>query len=63
MISLQIQSCNQGEGKATMLIECSADVVDIAIMHKEQQFDFALDKSEWEQVKLFIETAIQQENK
>ena len=61
MISLQIQSCNQGEAKAIMLVEYSAEVVDIAIIHKEQQFDFALDKSEWEQVKLFIETAIQQE--
>lgn len=63
MISLQMQSCNQGDSNATMIVEYSDGIVGLTVTHKDEQFDFTLDSDEWEQIKLFIETAIQQENK
>ena len=63
MISLQIQSCNQGDSNATMVVEYSDGIVDLTVTHKDEQFYFTLDGDEWEQIKFFIETAIKQENK
>lgn len=62
MISLQIQSCNQGDSNATMIVEYSDGIVGLTVTRKDEQFYFTLDSDEWEQIKLFIETAIQQED-
>ena len=63
MVMLRIESCNTIGAKAEILIEYSAEIIDLTVIHKEQQFDFTLDKSEWELIKLLIDTAIQQEKR
>lgn len=40
--------------KAEILIEYSAEIIDLTVIHKEQQFDFTLDESEWEQIRKFV---------
>lgn len=60
MVGIRIESCNMVGPKAEILIEYSAEIIDLTVINEEKQFDFTLDKLEWDQIKSFIDTAINQ---
>ena len=57
MLLLNITS----SGKEEMFVSYQYGSVGFTITHEKQQFDFSIDKNEWEQLKLFIDDTIKRE--
>jgi hypothetical protein len=58
MLQLVLQSAKGNSGEAEMYIDYQADGVNFTVIHESKQFDFSIEKSEWEQFKVFIEAAM-----
>jgi len=58
MLTLRLQSANGQFGIAEMLIEYESESIDFTVLHGTTQFDFSIEKHEWDQFKMFIESAI-----
>lgn len=59
MLQLTLQSPNGNSGKAEMFIDYQSECVGFTVVTAdEKQFDFSIDKDEWEQFKAFIESSM-----
>lgn len=62
MLQLSLQSGNGNSGKAKMFIDYQSESIGLTVIHEDKQFDFSIEKCEWEQFKTFIETAMKSES-
>lgn len=63
MLQLALQSENGNSGKAEMFIDYQSESVGFTVIHENSQFDFSIEKEEWEQFISFIETAMKKDIK
>lgn len=61
MLQLSLQSAKGNDGKAEMFIDYQSESIGFTVIHENKQFDFSIEKEEWEQFKNFIETAMKQD--
>ena len=61
MLQLSLQSATGNDGKAEMLIDYQSESIGFTILHENKQFDFSIEKEEWEQFKMFVETAMKRD--
>ena len=57
MLQLVLQA-DGNSGKAEMFIDYQSECVDFTVLSNDLQFDFCIEKEEWELLKNFIETSI-----
>ena len=61
MLQLLLQSANSNNGKAEMFIDYQSESIGFTVLHENKQFDFCIEKDEWEQFKVFVETAMKRD--
>jgi hypothetical protein len=63
MLQLSLQSGKGNDGKAEMFIDYQSESIGFTVIHENKQFDFSIEKEEWEPFKNFIETEMLSDDK
>lgn len=58
MLQLLLESDNLNSCKSKMFIDYQSESINFTVINKNKQFDFSIEKEEWERFKTFIDTAI-----
>lgn len=61
MLQLTLQSAISNDGTADMFIDYQSECIGFTVIHDKKQFDFSINKKEWQQFKKFIEDSMSQD--